>query len=100
LAWRCPCGAPLLFVYLSGRKGSSASTPRKCDECLSEYWLQPGHDALGEPPREKKVKPSKTMTIVRRSSGPDVVKPKSYLMALKRKQVQPDEPPRRFRTRL
>jgi len=91
VAWCCPCGAPDLLVYQSGRKGSCASEPRKCEKCLSEYWLQPGYDAVGEPPRNKKVNPSETMTIVRRLSGPDEVKPKSYLTALSRKDVQPGE---------
>jgi hypothetical protein len=88
VAWRCPCGAPLLFVYLRGRKGSCASSPRKCESCLSEYWLQPGHDDIGEPPRNKKVKPSETMIIVGRSFGPDQVNPKDYLMSLEKKDIQ------------
>jgi hypothetical protein len=91
VAWCCPCGAPILFVYQSGRKGSCASVPRKCEECLSEYWLQPGYDDIGEPPRSRKVNPSETMTIVRRSPGPDDVHPKDYLKGLNRKDVQPDE---------
>jgi len=68
VAWICPsCGMPLLLVYLKGRKGSCASRPRRCEQCLSDYSLEPGYDAIGEP-QEKGVKRAEVMSILQRAS--------------------------------
>ena len=64
LAWCCPCGTAVLFVYADGRNGSSASCPSTCKNCKSKYYLDPPFERSPEPPKETKLR-SLTMQIVR-----------------------------------
>ena len=61
VAWICPeCGAPILFVYLSGRRGSSPSAPSAC-ACGADFSLDPPH--VSPEPSEKRA-PSQVIRIV------------------------------------
>lgn len=65
VAWCCPCGAPLLFVYLNGRAGSAANSPRECNHCGESYYLRPEYGELAEP-RDRSEAPAEIMEIVLR----------------------------------
>ena len=66
VAWCCPCGGPVLFVYQNGRRGSSSSVPSKCPKCSSEYYLDPPHGTRGEPPPKNRVAPATVMRILKK----------------------------------
>lgn len=66
VAWICPCGCPVLFVYQSGRRGSCSSNPALCSKCGSAYFLDPPFDTLPEPPPGESVAPAEVMQIVKR----------------------------------
>ena len=66
VAWTCPCGGPVLFVYQSGRRGSRSSTPTSCSKCGTEYFLDPSFDTLPEPPLGDSVAPAEVIQIVKR----------------------------------
>ena len=41
VAWCCPCGTPILFVYDGGKPGSSSDKPTRCHGCEALYFLDP-----------------------------------------------------------
>jgi hypothetical protein len=69
VAWRCPCGAPVLFVYQAGRRGSAALNPSKCARCDALYFLEPQYGTLSEPPRGTSLAPAEKMQIVRKDTA-------------------------------
>jgi hypothetical protein len=64
VAWRCPCGSPVMFAYEKGQPGSSAAKPATCPGCASKYHLDPPH-GNAEPPAGMPVSPSPVMRIVK-----------------------------------
>lgn len=63
VAWSCPCGKPVLFVYRSGRNGASAATPFIC-ECGRSFFLSPEFGHFDEPPRGNSIPPANPMEIL------------------------------------
>jgi hypothetical protein len=60
VAWKCPCGAPVLFVYQNGRRGSGPGRPAVC-QCGQSYQLDPPYISP-EPPGS--IAPAAVMNIV------------------------------------
>jgi hypothetical protein len=65
VAWSCPCGGPVLFVYQQGRRGASASRPTQCPKCNAEYFLDPQFGAAAEPPLGRSIAPAEIMRITK-----------------------------------
>lgn len=66
VAWACPCGGPVLFVYQNGRRGSGPSAAARCPKCAAEYFLQPSFGTLPEPASDKSVAPADIIQIVKK----------------------------------
>jgi len=65
VAWSCPCGGPVLFVYQQGRRGASESKPTQCPKCTAQYFLDPQFGAASEPPPGISVAPAEIMRIMK-----------------------------------
>jgi hypothetical protein len=63
VAWVCPCGHPVLFVYQQGRRGSSSACPTICQGCHTSYSLSPAYSSP-EPPRGQPQAPAAVVSIV------------------------------------
>jgi hypothetical protein len=66
VAWCCPCGSPVLFVYEGGKPGSSSDKPAWCHGCDVQYFLDPQYGARPEPPPGMPIAPSTVMRIVKK----------------------------------
>jgi hypothetical protein len=64
VAWVCPCGQPILFVYQNRRIGSAQPSPTVCQQCHTAFFLNPQYGFQPEPPAGQPVVPAALMTIV------------------------------------